>query len=443
MGGAGNDSYRYARGDGVDQIEDLDSTPGNADSLVFGATIASTDVSVFASGQDYIFSVGDGAVRLRGGRSAEGTIERVEFTDGTSWTAGDIELRAQLLPDNRGPQMADTFGSVAVVPGGRLSFTVPRDSIVDSDRFDSLQYYAITADGERLPEWLEFDSTTLAITGTQTQQEVGRHELLLIAVDQAGEAARTTLSVVVGAGEAPVIVPPEPPAPIPVVVSPPPVESAPPVEPATIDTPDVPAVPVPVPAPVVVSPVRAESVPPSSEESVAIDVPVAPAVPTPVVAANAIAGTPPLFAPTADSTRVGVPIDPLFRDMQQRFDVLLQAGRANLGDRYAEAIREFEERRIEREETPPPPPPSDEEVGAWNSAMHAWHDRNPGFAETDLGGNDGAWNVGWGLPGPGESAYAGSGVGTSMPGLANPLSQARLTGAASAPALGEGLREIR
>jgi hypothetical protein len=131
--------------------------------------------------------------------------------------------------------------------------------------------------------------------------------------------------------------------------------------------------------------------------------------------------------------------------MQQRFDVLLQVGRANLGERYAEAMREFEERRVQQEETPipPAPPPSDDELAAWNSAMHAWHDRNPGFAETELGGNDGAWTVGWGLPGPGDNALGGSAVSAALPGLANPMANARVAGATPAPMLGEGVREIR
>src|SRR6185503_13646003 len=98
---------------------------------------------------------------------------------------------------------------------------------------------------------------------------------------------------------------------------------------------------------------------------------------------------------------------------------------------------------VEQEEAPPPPPPSDDEVAAWNSAMHSWHDRNPGFAETDLGGNDGTWTVGWGLPGPSERSYGGAVSTGALPGLANPLTNSRLTGAAGAPALGEGLRDLR
>ena len=98
---------------------------------------------------------------------------------------------------------------------------------------------------------------------------------------------------------------------------------------------------------------------------------------------------------------------------------------------------------MQREEAPPPPPPPDEEVAAWNSAMHAWHERNPGFAETDLGGNDGTWTMGWGLPGTGERLLDGAAGAGVLPGLGNPNVLPRVTGAASTPALSEGLRDLR
>jgi hypothetical protein len=129
--------------------------------------------------------------------------------------------------------------------------------------------------------------------------------------------------------------------------------------------------------------------------------------------------------------------------MQQRFDVLLQTGRTNLGERYLDAVREFEERRLLREEEELPPPPTEQEIEAWNSAMHSWHDRNPGFAESDLGGNDGTWSMGWGMPGPGESVLGGPAAASALPGLSSSLSQARLGGAAATPSLSEGFKELR
>jgi hypothetical protein len=133
------------------------------------------------------------------------------------------------------------------------------------------------------------------------------------------------------------------------------------------------------------------------------------------------------------------PLDPVYQAIEGRFELPIYAVRGeNYADRYLEAIREFEERRLERE-APLEAPLPDEAVEAWNSAMHDWHDRHPGFGEADLGGEGGAWSLGWGLPGPGEGALGGSSVSTP-PGLASPGILARLEGVARSPALSEGLR---
>jgi hypothetical protein len=127
--------------------------------------------------------------------------------------------------------------------------------------------------------------------------------------------------------------------------------------------------------------------------------------------------------------------------MLRSLDDLLRSGRANLGEHFSEAIREFEERRLERE-AQESPEPTDEEVEAWNGAMHDWHDRHPGFAEADLGGNDGTWSMGWGLPAAGGQALGGSMSTESLLSVAKPLALPRLGGAAAAPALGEGLKAL-
>lgn len=145
-------------------------------------------------------------------------------------------------------------------------------------------------------------------------------------------------------------------------------------------------------------------------------------------------------APAANElARVGVPLDPHFREMQRRFDVLLQTGRTNLGERYAEAVREFEQRRIEHEETPPPPPPTEDEIEEWNAAMHSWHDRNAGFGDADLGSADGAWAMGWGLS---ASTQLEGGTVARSPSLTDTNALPCLTGASAAPGLREGMREI-
>jgi hypothetical protein len=138
---------------------------------------------------------------------------------------------------------------------------------------------------------------------------------------------------------------------------------------------------------------------------------------------------------------LGVSLDPHVGELPQSLASLLQTGRTNLGERYAEAVREFEERRLEREEAPLAPPPTDEEVGAWNGAMHDWHTRNSGLSEADVGGSDESWTMGWGLPGAGERSLGGT-VGTRALEQANPNAISRLNGAGATPALNEGLQRL-
>lgn len=392
VGGAGDDTYRYARGSGFVDIEDIDAASGNVDTLVFSNDVAPSDVEIFAVGSDFILSLDNGGMRLREGRDAGAAIERIEFADGTRWSPMDLEGRAQELPLNRAPEVPASLGGVAVDPGSRVDIAVPRNAISDPDRFDMLSFYAVTADGERLPEWLNFDASSLTFSAAPAPANAGSHEVLLIAADSSGAAAVSSLTIAVsGSGTA----------------SEPGVLVAAAGSAAAVDE----------------AVGTQQTPPPVVEES---------------IAQSALAVSLPESLPD-----VGVPADPFFRDMQRRFDILLQTGRANLGERYAEAIREFEERRMLREAPQDlPPPPTDEEVEAWNTAMHRWHDRHPGFAEIDLGGNDGSWTLGWGLAGHRLSTLAGVSAG-GMPGLANPNALPRFGGSAPSPSLVEGMRDLR
>jgi len=149
----------------------------------------------------------------------------------------------------------------------------------------------------------------------------------------------------------------------------------------------------------------------------------------------------PFAAPANRSDEVGVPADPLYREMTERFDILLQVGRANLSERYAEAVREFEERRRQREAPAEPPPPTEEEITAHNRAMHAWHERNPGFTDVDGVERDGVWSAGWGSGG--ERSFEELVNMGNAPNLMNPNALPRLGGAARTPGLSEGIRDLR
>ncbi|HEX2567230.1 MAG TPA: calcium-binding protein [Burkholderiales bacterium] len=126
---------------------------------------------------------------------------------------------------------------------------------------------------------------------------------------------------------------------------------------------------------------------------------------------------------------------------QPRFDDLVEAGRINFAERYADAIREFESKRAGQERALASVDPGPIAIEAWNTAMHAWHERNPGFSETDLSTSDGGWAMGWGLPVSASRELEGSSPGLA-PGLGNPEPVTRLSGVTASPGLREGLRQI-
>ena len=89
-----------------------------------------------------------------------------------------------------------------------------------------------------------------------------------------------------------------------------------------------------------------------------------------------------------------------------------------------------------------PPPPTEQEIIAHNRAMHAWHDRHPGFTDVDGMEQDGVWAAGWGRGGGERSFEELVNVGNA-PNLMNPNALPKLGGAARNPGLSEGIRDLR
>ena len=186
------------------------------------------------------------------------------------------------------------------------------------------------------------------------------------------------------------------------------------------------------------------------------DPPVAPAMRVAAIPLpdRADAGPSEAMARAADAApaRPGEPADPVYRGIDARLDVLLQAGRAGFSERYAQAIADFNQRAPVAEspaqtpsEAPPPPLPSDDELARAEAAMHAWHAAHPAFDGAWTGAADGVWLAGWSALAAGASsldARIAPGEGGSLVGLGSNPSAIRLQGVRPAPALHEGLAEL-
>ncbi|WP_341929606.1 S8 family serine peptidase, partial [Methyloversatilis discipulorum] len=93
LGGTGNDTYRFSKGDGVDTITDNDATAGNLDIVEF-TNVASTEVTALNRvGNDLVLSYGvSDSVRVAGYfTDASRQIEQFKFSNGVTWTDANIK----------------------------------------------------------------------------------------------------------------------------------------------------------------------------------------------------------------------------------------------------------------------------------------------------------------------------------------------------------------
>ncbi len=91
-GGEGDDVYRFTAGDGANLVED----EGGVDAIAFAVGLSSDSVTATWVGEDLALTDADGTlqVRLPGWFSQGPSIERVEWADGTHWTAEFLTAQA-------------------------------------------------------------------------------------------------------------------------------------------------------------------------------------------------------------------------------------------------------------------------------------------------------------------------------------------------------------
>ncbi len=114
IGGAGADSYRFGRGDGQDTIKDFNFS--GIDQLVFGAGIASSDITLSRTGNHLLIEINDpnnaaatDQITIENWNNSTDLTDQVQFADGTVWTAADLTNRSN--PTSPAPTMMGTDAS--------------------------------------------------------------------------------------------------------------------------------------------------------------------------------------------------------------------------------------------------------------------------------------------------------------------------------------------
>jgi Ca2+-binding RTX toxin-like protein len=87
-----------------------------------------------------------------------------------------------------------------------FSLTLAADTFADVDAGDALTYSATLADGSALPSWLQFDASTMTLSGTPANADVGNLAVNIIATDAAHETAIKSVNLsVANVNDAPVV----------------------------------------------------------------------------------------------------------------------------------------------------------------------------------------------------------------------------------------------
>ncbi|MEO8411050.1 MAG: putative Ig domain-containing protein, partial [Propionivibrio sp.] len=223
-GGAGSDVYfYYGADDGWDTISDTAQMPswmwsygGEVDEIDFGPSLTLGDltssIATMSTGRDeLVIRVGaDAGVRvaLADPLTNEKTnwfgIERIRMGNGSVYSLDDF--MALTLHTNSAPILSVALADLLARKGEPFSFTIPGNTFVDPDAGDTLSLGATLANGEALPPWLVFDTSTQSFSGTPADGDVGSIAIKITATDLDGASTSSAFSIdVANTNDAPVV----------------------------------------------------------------------------------------------------------------------------------------------------------------------------------------------------------------------------------------------
>ena len=113
-----------------------------------------------------------------------------------------------LVVENTNDAPTATVGAVdaTATQDQPFSLTLAADTFADVDAGDSLTYTATLADGSALPSWLQFDASSMTLSGTPANGDVGNLAVNIIATDGSNASAMKSVNLsVANVNDAPVL----------------------------------------------------------------------------------------------------------------------------------------------------------------------------------------------------------------------------------------------
>ncbi|MEM8733340.1 MAG: cadherin domain-containing protein [Planctomycetota bacterium] len=110
---------------------------------------------------------------------------QIRVTDAAGASA-EAEVTFSATDVNDAPEVAQPIADQDAEPNQMFEFTLPTETFVDQDFGDSLRYSATTEAGFSLPDWIDFDASTLTFSGTPADSDAGDLVVRVTAIDDAG-----------------------------------------------------------------------------------------------------------------------------------------------------------------------------------------------------------------------------------------------------------------
>ncbi|MGE0484603.1 MAG: calcium-binding protein [Gammaproteobacteria bacterium] len=171
--------------------EQLDVTLGAADAAALSTVVVDDALAPTGFtglvGADGHWRLASAAGTLTIENWAATTIERFVFGDGSVLSSDEVDLQSEYVP-----VVAVTPRVQAAVAGFAFDYRVPGTIFRDDDR---LALALAPVAGGSLPGWLSFDAARSRLSGTPGLADTGQHVFELVARDDAGYSAATTLVV--------------------------------------------------------------------------------------------------------------------------------------------------------------------------------------------------------------------------------------------------------
>jgi VCBS repeat-containing protein len=136
-----------------------------------------------------------GALSGTPGNSDVGSLTvKIMATDNYSATAFQT-FSLNVANVNDAPMVSNPLTDQSAIQNQAFTMQIPADTFKDIDKGDQLTYSVTLANGDALPQWLSFDTTTGALSGTPANADVGAVNIKVTATDLAGATAESTFNL--------------------------------------------------------------------------------------------------------------------------------------------------------------------------------------------------------------------------------------------------------